>query len=136
MCHLPAILVNLDSKFETVLVMQGGGSLGAYECGAYKSLAKHGITFDIVAGTSIGAINAAIIAGTKTNNPVQDLEDFWLTIAETITPSLLPDALRPVFSSSYGALWGSPNIFRRTSFSHMCLIFLFSCHLIYMTYLH
>jgi NTE family protein len=116
MCHLPAILVNLDSKFETVLVMQGGGSLGAYECGAYKSLAKHGITFDIVAGTSIGAINAAIIAGTKTNNPVQDLEDFWLTIAETITPSVLPDSLRPVFSSTYGALWGSPNIFRRTSF--------------------
>lgn len=40
---------SMDSKLETVLVMQGGGSLGAYECGAYKSLARHGVTFDIVA---------------------------------------------------------------------------------------
>ena len=47
---------------ETVLVLQGGGSLGAYECGVYKTLAKHNIKFDIVAGTSIGALNAAIIA--------------------------------------------------------------------------
>jgi NTE family protein len=45
---------------ETVLVMQGGGSLGAYECGVYKTLAKRGIRFDIIAGTSIGVINAAI----------------------------------------------------------------------------
>ena len=47
-------------QLETVLVMQGGGSLGAYECGVYKTLSKHGIKFDIVAGTSIGAVNAAI----------------------------------------------------------------------------
>ena len=40
---------------ETVLVLQGGGSLGAYECGVYKTLAKHGIKFDILAGSSIGA---------------------------------------------------------------------------------
>lgn len=104
----------MDSKLETVLVMQGGGSLGAYECGAYKSLARHGITFDIVAGTSIGAINAAIIAGTKGTNPVKDLEDFWLTIAETVTPSFIPDRLRPMVSSTYAALWGVPNVFRPT----------------------
>lgn len=52
-------------QYETVLVMQGGDSLGAYECGVYKALSKHGIKFDIVAGTSIGAVNAAIIAGSK-----------------------------------------------------------------------
>lgn len=50
-------------QYETILVMQGGGSLGAYECGVYKALSKHGIKFDIVAGTSIGAVNAAIVAG-------------------------------------------------------------------------
>ena len=44
--------------YETVLIMQGGGSLGAYECGVFKALYKNGIRFDIVAGTSIGAINA------------------------------------------------------------------------------
>jgi NTE family protein len=52
--------------YETVLVMQGGGSLGAYECGVYKTLARHGIKFNVVAGTSIGAINAGIVAGSKT----------------------------------------------------------------------
>ena len=44
---------------EIVLVLQGGGSLGAYECGVYKTLAKHNIKFDIIAGTSIGALNAS-----------------------------------------------------------------------------
>jgi NTE family protein len=53
---------------ETVLIMQGGGSLGAYECGVYKSLTRQGIKFDIVAGTSIGAINAGIIAGSKSGD--------------------------------------------------------------------
>ena len=46
-----------ELSVETVLVMQGGGSLGAYECGVYKTLAKHNIKFDIVSGTSIGALN-------------------------------------------------------------------------------
>jgi predicted acylesterase/phospholipase RssA len=47
----------LQSK--TVLVLQGGGSLGAYECGVYKALYRHGIKFDILAGSSIGAVNAS-----------------------------------------------------------------------------
>ena len=91
--------------------MQGGGSLGAYECGVYKILAKHGIKFDVVAGTSIGAINAAIIAGTKNNDPAKALEDFWLTLSERVTPSLLPDNMRSVVSSMYAAVWGNPNAF-------------------------
>jgi NTE family protein len=44
------------SKVETVLAMQAGGSLGAYECGICKSLARHGVKFDIIAGTSIGGV--------------------------------------------------------------------------------
>lgn len=96
---------------ETVLVMQGGGSLGAYECGVFKTLTKHGITFDIVAGTSIGAINAGIIAGSKNGHPEKDLEDFWLDVAETVTLSTMPDNLRAIMSSSYGALYGNPKVF-------------------------
>jgi len=46
---------------ETVLVLQGGRALGAYECGVYKALEEQGITPDLVAGVSIGAVNAAII---------------------------------------------------------------------------
>lgn len=97
-------------QFETVLIMQGGGSLGAYECGVYKALTKHEIKFDIVAGTSIGAVNAAIIAGTKNNEPAKDLEDFWLTLAERITPSSLPDSIRPALSSMNAAMWGIQNV--------------------------
>ncbi|MEM2760356.1 MAG: patatin-like phospholipase family protein [Nitrososphaerales archaeon] len=98
-------------KFETVLVMQGGGSLGAYECGVYKALAKHEIKFDVVAGTSIGAINAAVIVGTRNDDPARDLEDFWLTLAEKVTPTFLPDGMRAIFSATYAATWGNPNAF-------------------------
>jgi NTE family protein len=99
-------------EYETVLVMQGGGSLGAYECGVYKTLAKHEIKFDIIAGTSIGAINAAIIVGSKNDDePAKLLEDFWLDIAEKITPSVLPDNLRCRISSMYAATWGNSEAF-------------------------
>jgi NTE family protein len=104
-------------KQETVLVMQGGGSLGAYECGVYKSLARQGIKFDIVAGTSIGAINAAIIAGSKSGDSAADLENFWLDLAETVTPSSLPDGLRSVASSSYTTIFGVPKAFAPIWFS-------------------
>ena len=85
-------------EHETVLIMQGGGSLGAYECGVYKTLHKRDIELDIIAGTSIGAVNAAIIAGSKTNNPASDLEQFWLTLADKITPSFLPDTIRSIYA--------------------------------------
>jgi NTE family protein len=96
---------------ETVLIMQGGGSLGAYECGVYKSLTRQGIKFDIVAGTSIGAINAGIIAGSKSGDASNDLENFWLDVAETITPSSLSDSLRCIASSSYAAIYGNTKVF-------------------------
>lgn len=101
---------------ETVLVMQGGGSLGAYECGVYKALSKHGIKFDIVAGTSIGAVNAVIIAGSKSGHPDKDLEEFWLEVVETVTASIIPDNFRAIASSSYGALCGNPKVFSPTWF--------------------
>jgi NTE family protein len=105
-------------KQETVLVMQGGGSLGAYECGVYKGLAQQGIKFDIVAGTSIGAINAAIIVGSNSGDSAVDLENFWLELAETVTPSSLPDSLRIVASSWYATFFGVPKAFAPVWFSH------------------
>jgi NTE family protein len=96
---------------ETVLVMQGDGSLGAYECGVYKTLSKHKIKFDIVAGTSIGAVNAAIIVGSKNNDPAKDLEDFWLDVSEKVTPPFLPDNTRSIVSSFYAALYGNSKAF-------------------------
>jgi NTE family protein len=69
---------------ENVLVLQGGGSLGAFECGVYKALVKNNINLDIVAGTSIGGINAAIISGSKNKENTGDLlENFWLELSES-----------------------------------------------------
>ncbi len=96
---------------ETVLVLQGGGSLGAYECGVFKALARHNIKFDIVSGTSIGAVNAGIIAGSKSGKPEVDLENFWMDVAERVTPSFLPDNLRAMVSSYYSAFYGNSNMF-------------------------
>jgi NTE family protein len=68
---------------ENVLILQGGGSLGAFGCGVYKALVKNNINLDIIAGTSIGGINAAIIAGSKNNEHIdQLLENFWLELSE------------------------------------------------------
>jgi NTE family protein len=101
-----------DSEgIENVLVLQGGGSLGAYECGVYKMLDRYGIKLDIVAGTSIGAVNAAIIVGAKNDNPAQILEDFWLTVAEKITSPFIPDNIRPSLSVLYGSMYGNRNVF-------------------------
>jgi NTE family protein len=77
-------------SIENVLVMQGGGSLGAFACGVYKALVKQNVRIDIVAGTSIGAVNAAIIVGSKSSHPEQDLENFWLELAES-NFQLIPD---------------------------------------------
>jgi NTE family protein len=49
-----------NKKVEDVLVLQGGGSLGAFGCGVFKALKKNNINLDVIAGTSIGGINAAI----------------------------------------------------------------------------
>ena len=53
---------------ENVLILQGGGSLGAFGCGVFKALAQNNVKIDIVAGTSIGGVNAAVIAGSKDEN--------------------------------------------------------------------
>ncbi|HEY9386859.1 MAG TPA: patatin-like phospholipase family protein [Nitrososphaeraceae archaeon] len=73
-----------DNTLENVLILQGGGSLGAFGCGVFKALVNNKIKMDIVAGTSIGGINAAIIAGNKDEkHPEQMLEQFWLELSES-----------------------------------------------------
>ncbi len=60
-----------------VLVLQGGGALGAYQAGVYQALHEAGIEPDWVIGTSIGAINASLIAGNKPEHRLAKLEEFW-----------------------------------------------------------
>jgi NTE family protein len=70
-------------KYEAVaLVLQGGGALGAYQCGVYEALYGAGIRPGWFAGTSIGAINAAILAGNAPEKRIERLHEFWNTICE------------------------------------------------------
>lgn len=62
---------------QIVLVLQGGGALGAYQAGVYQGLMEGGIEPDWVIGTSIGAINGALIAGNAPGRRVERLQEFW-----------------------------------------------------------
>src|SRR5271155_654932 len=72
-----------------VLVMQGGGAPGCYQAGAYQALHEAGIEPDWVIGTSIGAINGAIIAGNQVADRVKRLQEFWERL-ETPLSELTP----------------------------------------------
>ena len=65
---------------QIVLVLQGGGALGAYQVGVYQAMHEAGIEPDWIIGTSIGAINAAIIAGNEPSRRLEQLERFWESV--------------------------------------------------------
>jgi predicted acylesterase/phospholipase RssA len=71
----------------SILVLQGGGALGAYQAGAYAALSEAGIEPDWVAGVSIGAINSALIAGNPTKRRVERLGEFT-TVADVAEATL------------------------------------------------
>ena len=75
---------------QVVLVLQGGGALGAYQAGVYEALHEAGMEPDWVIGTSIGAINAALIAGNRPEHRVRRLREFWRTVAFKGLPALWP----------------------------------------------
>src|SRR6201997_3277166 len=62
---------------QVVLVLQGGGALGSYQAGVYQALQEAGIEPDWIVGTSIGAINASLIAGNSPQNRLARLIEFW-----------------------------------------------------------
>ncbi len=78
------------------LVLQGGGALGAYQAGVFEGLAEAGIEPHWVAGISIGAINAALIAGNPAERRVERLREFWQTVT---APPLWP-ATPPVWQAA------------------------------------
>lgn len=80
-----------------VLVLQGGGALGSYQAGVYEALAASEYAPDWVAGMSIGAINAAIIAGNAPRDRVGRLREFWEGI--TAPTALWPSGLTGPFGS-------------------------------------
>lgn len=66
-----------DNNGQVVLVLQGGGALGAYQGGVYQALHESGVEPDWIIGTSIGAINASIIAGNAVEQRLPRLQEFW-----------------------------------------------------------
>jgi NTE family protein len=66
---------------QIVLVLQGGGALGAYQAGVYEALHEAGIEPDWVIGTSIGAIHAAIIAGNEPSRRLDQIKTFWKRVS-------------------------------------------------------
>jgi NTE family protein len=82
--------------FECIaLLLQGGGALGAYQAGVYEALAEAGIHPDWVAGISIGAINAAVIAGNPPERRVEKLRQFWEHITTDVFGNWSRDFLTP-----------------------------------------
>lgn len=100
----------------TILLLQGGGALGAYQAGAYEGLVEAGIAPDWVVGISIGAINAALIAGSPPGRRVERLREFWDRVSE-YAPLIPPPwmySIRPTLnqlSSSTAAMCGVPGFF-------------------------
>jgi NTE family protein len=85
--------------FECIaLVLQGGGALGAFQGGVYQALAEANLEPDWVAGISIGAINAALIAGNAPEARVDKLRAFWEQMTVPIVPNM-PDIARSAFWS-------------------------------------
>jgi NTE family protein len=100
-----------------VLVLQGGGALGAYQAGVYEELCIAGIAPQWVAGMSIGAINAAIIAGNARKERAERLHEFWQEVSSSVTgsvPAVGGEMLRALFneaSAAQVALFGAPGFF-------------------------
>lgn len=102
---------SLDSiPTQVVLVLQGGGALGAFECGVVKALEEERIFPDIVAGISIGALNGAIVAGNP-RNATKALESFWSEIAVT-SPAMFGREIATAFTAAQILTFGVPHFFR------------------------
>ncbi|HSE83879.1 MAG TPA: FAD-dependent oxidoreductase [Thermodesulfobacteriota bacterium] len=95
---------------QTVLILQGGGALGAFQCGVVEAMEERQIYPDVVAGVSIGAFNASIIAGNP-KNATPALRAFWEEIALN-TLELPDEGTRRLLSSWYTLLFGSSRFFR------------------------
>lgn len=92
---------------QTVLVFQGGGALGAYQVGVYQALHEAGIEPDWVVGTSIGAINGALIAGNRPEQRLARLDAFW----ETVGQLSLPQWFNPALGNTEVLTRGVPGFF-------------------------
>ena len=105
---------------QVVLVLQGGGALGSYQAGVYQALHEAGIEPDWIIGTSIGAINASLIAGNVPQNRVLRLQEFWKRVEQRPIWSF-PDAfpgINEMLSYWSTVANGIPGFFRPNPLAH------------------
>src|ERR1700745_1595627 len=107
---------SVPANAQRVLVLQGGGALGSYQAGAYLALCGYGFEPEWVAGISIGAVNAAIIAGNEGHTRVKRLKEFWEMVSAPVPwkPIGKSDHSRELFNSTSAALiatFGVPGFF-------------------------
>ena len=79
-----------NANGQVVLVLQGGGALGAYQVGVYAALHEVGVEPDWIVGTSIGAINASIIVGNESQDRLTKLNEFWSRVERRIGWPFIP----------------------------------------------
>lgn len=101
---------------ETVLLLQGGGALGSYQAGVFEALAEAKIEPTWLAGISIGAVNAAIIAGNPVGRRAARLREFWDTVTGALPsfPVWPQDWVREAlheWSAGFVAAFGVPGFF-------------------------
>lgn len=102
---------------QDVLVLQGGGALGAYQAGAFQRLSEAKFDTDWVSGISIGAINAAIICGNPPDRRIEKLRLFWEGVSSSLafTPWILSANARQIFTEVASAevmALGAPGFFK------------------------
>jgi NTE family protein len=100
-----------------ILLLQGGGALGAYQCGVYEGLAEAGVTPTWYVGISIGAVNSAILAGNPPERRVERLRTFWdrASAFSTFEPPAWLEPIRPRLGRLNFvtvAAWGIPGFFK------------------------
>jgi len=114
--HPHSASAHTPAKAQRVLVLQGGGALGSYQAGAYQALCHHDFEPEWIAGISIGAINAAIIAGNPREKRVGRLKEFWEMVSSSVrwNPVGKSDRARSLFNETSAALiatFGVPGFF-------------------------
>lgn len=113
----PDIKAMLSDYQSIALVLQGGGALGAYQAGVFQALSEAGIEANWLSGVSIGAINAAIIAGNTPGNQLDRLREFWETVSARKIWHFTPEGdyfrrLRNHTSSMLTMTTGLPGFFK------------------------
>jgi NTE family protein len=113
----PRAAAPLPLPREVALLLQGGGALGSFQAGVYERLDELGVDVTWVAGISIGAVNAAIIAGNPPHKRISRLRKFWATVSGGMPNMILPeiDHIREaahLMAAGAVAAFGVPGMFR------------------------